>query len=93
MPGPGTTGNGSWDYRILEPGYKYNMTDIAAAIGIHQLARAEEMRQRREDIALEYIQRLKDVDEVELPPVDPDRVHAWHLFPHAVADGVVEHRS
>lgn len=75
------TGNGSWDYRILEPGYKYNMTDIAAAIGIHQVARAEEMRQRREEIALEYMQRLEDVEEVELPQVRPDRIHAWHLFP------------
>ena len=35
---------GSWDYRIVAPGYKYNLTDVAAAIGIHQLQRAEEMR-------------------------------------------------
>ena len=75
------SGNGSWDYRILAPGYKYNMTDIAAAIGIHQLARAEEMRQRREEIAHEYMQRLADVDEIELPAGRPDRLHAWHLFP------------
>ncbi|MBO0724812.1 MAG: DegT/DnrJ/EryC1/StrS aminotransferase family protein, partial [Blastocatellia bacterium] len=38
------SGGGSWDYRIIAPGFKYNMTDIAAAIGVHQLARAEEMR-------------------------------------------------
>ena len=56
------SGKGSWDYRILAPGYKYNMTDIAAAIGIHQLARAEEMRRAREAIAQEYRQRLGDVD-------------------------------
>ncbi len=37
----------SWDYRIIQPGYKYNMTDIAAAIGCHQLARASEMREER----------------------------------------------
>ena len=61
------SGNGSWDYRILAPGYKYNLTDIAAAIGIHQLARAEEMRRAREAIALEYRERLGDVDEIELP--------------------------
>ena len=52
------SGNGSWDYRILEPGYKYNMTDIAAAIGIHQLVRAEHMRRAREAIAHEYLRRL-----------------------------------
>jgi perosamine synthetase len=72
---------GSWDYRILAPGYKYNLTDLAAAIGIHQLARAEEMRRRREALALQYHEALADVEELELPPADPDRVHAWHLFP------------
>ncbi len=75
------SGNGSWDYRILAPGYKYNMTDIAAAIGIHQLARAEEMRQAREAIANEYLQRLAGIEEIELPPTDPNRIHSWHLFP------------
>ena len=75
------SGNGSWDYRILAPGYKYNMTDIAAAIGIHQLARAEKMRRAREAIANEYRVRLASVDELELPPTDPDRLHSWHLFP------------
>jgi perosamine synthetase len=75
------SGNGSWDYRILEAGYKYNMTDVAAGIGIHQLARAEDMRRRREAIAQEYLTRLSDVDELECPPVHPDRLHAWHLFP------------
>jgi dTDP-4-amino-4,6-dideoxygalactose transaminase len=75
------SGKGGWDYRILAPGYKYNMTDIAAAIGIHQLARAEEMRRAREVIAQEYLQRLGDLDELELPPIDENRIHAWHLFP------------
>ena len=75
------SGKGGWDYRILAPGYKYNMTDIAAAIGIHQLARAEDMRRAREAIAHEYLQRLGDVEELELPPIDGDRIHAWHLFP------------
>jgi dTDP-4-amino-4,6-dideoxygalactose transaminase len=75
------SGNGSWDYRILAPGYKYNMTDVAAAMGIHQLARAEDMRLAREAIALEYLERLAAVEEIELPPTDRDRIHAWHLFP------------
>jgi dTDP-4-amino-4,6-dideoxygalactose transaminase len=71
----------SWDYRILAPGYKYNMTDIAAAIGIHQLARAEAMRQTRETIALEFRERLADIEAIELPVTDANRIHAWHLFP------------
>lgn len=76
------SGKGGWvDYRILAPGYKYNMTDIAAAIGIHQLARAEAMRREREAIAHEYLRRLSEIDEIELPVTDTDRLHAWHLFP------------
>jgi len=75
------SGGGSWDYRILAPGYKYNMTDVAAAIGIHQLARGEEMRCTREAIAEEYRHRLADVAEIELPPNDTNRIHSWHLFP------------
>ena len=75
------SGTGSWDYRIVLPGYKYNMTDVAAAIGVHQLVRAEEMRRRREAIAEEYLARLSGIDELELPPVDANRLHAWHLFP------------
>jgi perosamine synthetase len=75
------TGNGSWDYRILAPGYKYNMTDLAGAIGLAQLERAEEMRRAREDRAHRYLELLADVEEIELPPEDPDRMHAWHLFP------------
>lgn len=72
---------GSWDYRIIAPGFKYNLTDIAAAIGIHQLARAEEMRREREEIARFYLEALADVAEIELPPEDANRIHAWHLFP------------
>lgn len=72
---------GSWDYQICEPGYKYNLTDIAAAIGLHQVARAESMRQRREAIAGWYRQSLADVPQIELPPERADRLHAWHLYP------------
>jgi len=72
---------GNWDYKIVAPGYKYNVTDIASAIGIHQLARAEAMRRERESIAAAYRERLADVEELELPPDCPNRVHAWHLFP------------
>ena len=72
---------GSWDYKIIAPGYKYNLTDIAAAIGIHQLARAEEMRRKRETVAQRYLEALADVEEIELPPQHVNRIHSWHLFP------------
>jgi perosamine synthetase len=75
------SGGGKWDYRILAPGFKYNLTDVAAAIGIHQLARAEAMRLEREKVAEAYFERLADVDEVELPARDSNRIHSWHLFP------------
>lgn len=74
-------GGDSWDYRILAPGFKYNMTDIAAALGIHQLERAKAMRERREAIARFYRQELTGVPQLELPPAPQNRIHAWHLFP------------
>ena len=58
--------SGNWDYRIVAPGFKYNLTDVAAALGVHQLARAEEMRAARESLALEYRYRLSDVEAIEL---------------------------
>ncbi|HEX6126992.1 MAG TPA: DegT/DnrJ/EryC1/StrS aminotransferase family protein [Pyrinomonadaceae bacterium] len=73
--------SGSWDYRIMAPGFKYNLTDIAAAIGIHQLASGFDMRDRREAIAEQYSMAFRSVDEIELPPADADRLHSWHLYP------------
>jgi dTDP-4-amino-4,6-dideoxygalactose transaminase len=72
---------GSWDYQILAPGFKYNLTDVAAAIGVHQLQRAEAMRRAREALAHDYLLALGDLAELELPVDPPDRIHAWHLFP------------
>jgi perosamine synthetase len=72
---------GSWDYHIVAAGYKYNLTDIASAIGIHQLARAEEMRKARAAIAAAYFSGLSDCEEISLPRDPADRLHAWHLFP------------
>jgi dTDP-4-amino-4,6-dideoxygalactose transaminase len=72
---------GQWDYRIVAPGYKYNLTDVAAAIGLHQLARADELLKQRREIAGIYLEELAGCDAIELPHVDPNRRHAWHLFP------------
>lgn len=76
----GRYAGGPWDYRIVAAGFKYNLTDVAAALGRRQLARAEELRQNRERIARCYREALADVPQLELPPVPTDRVHAWHLF-------------
>jgi dTDP-4-amino-4,6-dideoxygalactose transaminase len=72
--------NGNWDYKIVAPGYKYNLTDVAAAMGIHQLGRAEAMRREREAIALRYSDAFAGVEEIELPPHDENHIHSWHLF-------------
>jgi perosamine synthetase len=72
--------SGSWDYRIVAPGYKYNLTDVAAALGLGQLQRAEAMREQREAIAQYYRAALAGTEPVELPPSPLDRIHAWHLF-------------
>ena len=72
--------NGSWDYKIVAPGYKYNLTDIAAALGIHQLGRAEAMRSERETIARRYADALAGVEQIELPPNGENHLHSWHLF-------------
>lgn len=74
------TSKGSWDYRILAPGYKYNLTDVAAALGLRQLDRAEEMRRQREEVAYAFHDGLKDIDEIELPRTHRHRIHSWHLF-------------
>jgi perosamine synthetase len=74
------TAEGSWYYEIVAPGYKYNMTDVAAALGLQQLRRADELHGRRVRLAGRYCELLADVDEVLLPKTMPNRIHSWHLF-------------
>jgi dTDP-4-amino-4,6-dideoxygalactose transaminase len=72
----------AWRYDVVAPGYKYNLTDMAAAMGLVQLGRAEEMRARREEIARTYIDALAS-GPLQMPETgDDDRagIHAWHLF-------------
>lgn len=70
----------SWHYEVVAPGYKYNMTDIAAAIGIHQLRKADKFHARREQLARCYDEALAGLP-LTLPPHAPKgSVHAWHLY-------------
>jgi len=66
---------------VLEPGYKYNMTDISAALGLGQLARVDALNTRRSELALRYREQLAEVEEIT-PLSDPSysMKHAWHLF-------------
>jgi dTDP-4-amino-4,6-dideoxygalactose transaminase len=75
-----STGN-SWEYDVVAPGFKYNMPDINAAIGLAQLERAHAMRDSRQRIAARYTARLAGMDTIDLPAVRvPAEDHAWHLF-------------
>lgn len=70
----------AWYYEIVAPGFKYNMPDIAAAIGIHQLKKARSFRERRRDIAMKYMEAFRDLP-VTLPQDGKTgQDHAWHLF-------------
>jgi UDP-4-amino-4,6-dideoxy-N-acetyl-beta-L-altrosamine transaminase len=72
---------GSWYYEVLEAGYKYNMTDIQAALGIHQLRRLDGFIRRRQEIAAMYDQAFSDLPEILLPTRLPERNHTFHLYP------------
>ncbi|MEY2428744.1 MAG: hypothetical protein QOJ40_1629, partial [Verrucomicrobiota bacterium] len=74
------TAAGSWYYEIMAPGFKYNMTDIAAAIGIHQLRKADQMHRKRTKWAELYSSLLGSLEELVLPRQQPNRVHSWHLY-------------
>ncbi len=76
----------SWYYEVVAPGFKYNLTDIAAALGIHQLRKASAFQQRREQIAALYDAALVGLP-LQLPPrpAAGDQ-HAWHLYVVRLAD-------
>ena len=74
------TAEGSWYYEIIEPGYKYNLTDIAAAMGLAQLRKAEHMWQRRREIALRYNNAFGVMPELQIPHENPKSQHAWQLY-------------
>ena len=88
---------GTWYYEIEEAGFKYNLTDLAAAIGVVQLERAEELRLGREWVARRYQAALADgplAELVEPPPFpDGDAVHAWHLFMVRLRNADTERRA
>jgi dTDP-4-amino-4,6-dideoxygalactose transaminase len=74
------TAEGSWYYEIVAPGFKYNMTDIAAAMGLAQLRKADHMWQRRCEIARRYNEAFGLLPELQIPADRPDCQHAWHLY-------------
>jgi dTDP-4-amino-4,6-dideoxygalactose transaminase len=75
---------GSWYYEVTAPGYKYNLSDVLAAIGLGQIERFAEMQGARERAAARYHARLEAVPEVRRPQPRPGATHAWHLYPIAL---------
>jgi dTDP-4-amino-4,6-dideoxygalactose transaminase len=71
---------GSWYYEILEAGHKYNMSDIQASLGMHQLQKIERFRKTREKYAQMYNQAFTGLDQIRPPYVKDDAIHAWHLY-------------
>jgi dTDP-4-amino-4,6-dideoxygalactose transaminase len=71
---------GSWKYDIEEVGYKYNMSDLQAALGLVQLRRLKEMQQRRKMIAKMYNEAFRAIAAVETPKIPSYTEHSWHLY-------------
>ncbi|MCU1343015.1 MAG: UDP-4-amino-4-deoxy-L-arabinose--oxoglutarate aminotransferase, partial [Candidatus Acidoferrum typicum] len=70
----------SWFYEVTRPGFKYNMTDLQAAIGLHQLAKLRRFRDRRAAIARRYNAAFSTFDHFQIPAQRPEVEHAWHLY-------------
>ncbi len=71
---------GTWSYDILAPGFKYNLTDIAAAIGIHQLRKCDAFHARRRAIADQYDAAFAGMPGIRVPQVEERDAHGWHLY-------------
>ena len=74
------TSEGSWRYDVVLPGFKYNMPDVQAAIGIHQLEHLDEMQKRRRAIVAQYDEAIGQLEELETPVARPEVESAWHIY-------------
>lgn len=72
--------HGSWFYDVVCPGFKYNMTDIQAALGLHQLRKLPQFHARRRAIVERYQSAFRSCEELEVPTERNDVEHAWHLY-------------
>ncbi len=71
---------GSWYYEVLFPGFKCNMTDIQAALGLHQLRKLPRFQERRREIVHRYHTAFADVPELQIPTERPEAESAWHIY-------------
>ena len=75
----------NWCRQVVMPGYKYNLPDLAAALGIRQLAQVHHFAEARRRLAASYSERLRECPFLNIPKELPDRQHAWHLYPIQLA--------
>ncbi|MGH9334593.1 MAG: DegT/DnrJ/EryC1/StrS family aminotransferase [Vicinamibacteria bacterium] len=73
-------GASRWYYEVTRPGFKYNMTDVQSAMGIHQLRKLPRFHDRRREIARRYNEAFAAYDELQLPAERPEVEHAWHIY-------------
>ena len=71
---------GSWFYEVQDAGFKYNMTDLQAGMGIHQLKKLDGFIEARARYAKMYTEAFSEMPEIETPVIHRDRKHAWHLY-------------
>jgi len=83
----------SWYYEIVAPGFKYNLTDIAAAMGIHQLKRLQTFQARRVQLAAQLDAALSGLPVITPPQPQPGDQHAWHLYVLRLADSAAVDRD
>lgn len=81
-----TSRSPSWQYGVVAPGFKYNMTDIAASLGIHQLRKVRGFQRRREELARRYDAGLAGLPILSPPRAGAGDLHAWHLYVIRLAD-------
>lgn len=80
---------GSWRYEVLAPGFKYNMTDIQAALGLWQLRKLAAFQERRREVVRRYTEAFQGDEAFELPVERPNVEHAWHLYVLRLRPGVL----
>src|SRR5690348_9494061 len=80
---------GSWRYEVLAPGFKYNMTDIQASLGLWQLRKLSAFQERRRQVAQRYVEAFQSDEAFELPVQRPNVEHAWHLYVLRLRAGVL----
>jgi dTDP-4-amino-4,6-dideoxygalactose transaminase len=75
-----TAAKPAWQYEVIAPGYKYNMTDLAASIGIHQLKKVRAFQAKRAEMAARYDAAFADLPLLRPPKAPAGDLHAWHLY-------------